>query len=413
LSEHADPRAAAAASAGLAGRSCILTINGGSSSLKFSVYQAGEPPVRLVSGRVERIHQAGARLLWSDAGPAPAHERAVVADDHAAAAALVVDVLDQTVGTAAIAIVGHRVVHGGPRFDRPVLIDEDVMNELRRIESFDPTHLPGEIALIEAFGRMSPARPQVACFDTAFHHTLCRPAQILPIPRRLEALGVRRYGFHGLSYAYLMEELSRKAGEHAARGRVILAHLGAGASMAAVRAGTCLDTTMGFTPAAGLVMATRSGDVDPGLVRFLASREGLTPEQFDHMVNHESGLLGISETSGDVRDLLACEPNDLRAAEAIEVFCYQAAKWVGALAAALGGIDTLVFSGGIGENSSVIRRRICDPLGFLGIAIDGSRNEGHAPVISPERSPVVVRVIPTDEEQMIARESARFLERPA
>ena len=211
--------------------------------------------------------------------------------------------------------------------------------------------MPGEIELIEAFRNRDPDLPQVACFDTAFHHDMPRVAQIVPIPRRFEAAGVRRYGFHGLSYAYLMEELARVAGPEEARGRVILAHLGAGASLAAVQGGHSIDTTMGFTPASGLVMGTRTGDLDPGLVRFLSRAEGMTADQFDSLVNHESGLLGVSETSSDVRDLLARQNVDVRAAEAIELFCYQAKKWIGAFAAALGGLDTLVFAGGIGENA--------------------------------------------------------------
>ena len=251
----------------------------------------------------------------------------------------------------------------------------------------------------------------MACFDTAFHHDLPRVAQIIAIPRRYEAAGVRRYGFHGLSYAYLMEELARVAGPEAARGRVILAHLGSGASLAAVRDGRCIETTMGLTPTSGLVMGTRCGDIDPGLVRFLMRAEGLTIDQFHDLVNHESGLLGVSETSADLRDLLARQDDDVRAAEAVELFCYRAKTWLGALAAALGGLDTLVFAGGIGENSPEARRRICDGLEFLGIALDERRNAANAPIISTEDGRVAVRVIPTDEESLIARAAAGFIPR--
>ena len=216
--------------------------------------------------------------------------------------------------------------------------------------------------------------PQVACFDTGFHRTMPRPAQIVPIPRKFWGLGIRRYGFHGLSYAYLMEELARVAGPAEARGRVVLAHLGSGASLAAVREGRCLDTTMGFTPASGLVMGTRCGDLDPGLVAFLAHAEGMTPEQFHRMVNQESGLLGVSETSADLRDLARPRETDVRAAEAIDLFCYRVKSGIGALAAVLGGLDSLVFSGGIGENSPEVRRRACEGLEFLGIALDDGRN---------------------------------------
>jgi acetate kinase len=224
----------------------------------------------------------------------------------------------------------------------------------------------------------------------------------LPLPRRFEAQGVQRYGFHGLSYAYLMEQLGRREGA-SAKGRVILAHLGHGASMAAVREGRCLDTTMAFTPAAGLVMSTRSGDLDPGLVGYLARQEGMNAEQFNHMVNTESGLLGVSEISGDVRDLLAREPTDGRAAEALALFCYQAKKWIGSLSAALGGLDILVFSAGIGENSPPIRARICDGLGYLGLELDPALNDANAPVISNNSSQVAVHVIRTDEESYLAR----------
>jgi acetate kinase len=248
----------------------------------------------------------------------------------------------------------------------------------------------------------------VACFDTAFHRTLPRVARLLPIPRRYAAMGVERYGFHGLSYAYLREELVR-LDPTAASGRVILAHLGNGASLAAVRDGKCLDTSMGFTPAAGLVMSTRSGDLDPGLFSFLARRERMTPARFARMINHESGLLGVSEISSDVRDLLAREARDVRAAEAVALFCYQAKKWIGSFAAALGGVDTLVFAGGIGENSPAIRARICDGLGFLGIGLNRQRNATNAPLISPDAGRVKVRVIRTDEELMIARSVCRTL----
>ena len=230
-----------------------------------------------------------------------------------------------------------------------------------------------------------------------------RVAKIVPIPRRFSAKGIERYGFHGLSYSFLMEELARVAGLHAAQARVILAHLGNGASLAAVRDGNCIDTSMGFTPAAGVPMSTRSGDLDPGLIGYLARTENMTVEQYHRMVNHESGLLGVSETSGDLRDLLDREGHDVRAAEAVALFCYQVKKWIGSYAAVLGGLDTLVFAGGIGENAPIIRARICTDLAFLGITLDQAMNERSAPVISMAASRVTVRVIHTDEEAMIAK----------
>ena len=269
-----------------------------------------------------------------------------------------------------VAGVGHRVVHGGPRYFRAEIVDPELVAELKRISPLDPDHLPSEIALIEACARRLPRTPQVACFDTAFHHDMPRVASIVPIPRRYEAAGVRRYGFHGLSYQYLLEELRRRAGETVASGRVILAHLGAGASLAAVSQGQSIDTSMGFTPTSGIPMATRSGDVDPSLVNFLAAHEQMTAEAFDDLVNHHSGLLGVSETSGDMRDLLAAEGTDPRAADAVALFCYQVKKWIGAYAAALGGLDALVFAAGIGERSAVVRQRICSGLEFLGVTLD-------------------------------------------
>jgi acetate kinase len=263
--------------------------------------------------------------------------------------------------------------------------------------------MPAEVELIEAFRQRHPTLPQVACFDTAFHCTMPRVAHLLPIPRRFDAMGIRRYGFHGLSYAYLIEELARVAGTTTAQRRVILAHLGSGASLAAVREGKSIDTSMGFTPAGGLTMGTRPGDLDPGVAWYMMKSENLTPKQFNDLINHDSGLLGISETSSDMRDLLAKETDDVRAAEAVAVFCYQAKKWIGAFAASLGGLDTLVFAGGIGENCPVIRSRICDGLGFLGIELEEKQNAGNEGVISAAASRATVRVIHTDEEQMIAR----------
>jgi acetate kinase len=228
-------------------------------------------------------------------------------------------------------------------------------------------------------------------------------AQVLPIPRRYEAQGVRRYGFHGLSYAFLMGELARLAGTEAAQGRVVLAHLGNGASLAAVHHGKAIDTSMSFTPTAGVPMSTRTGDLDPGLVWYLARTEHLDAKGFNEMVNFKSGLLGVSETSSDMRDLLAHEKQDVRAAEAVALFCYQVKKWIGAFAAALGGLDTLVFAGGIGENAPVVRARICEGLGFLGIELDEKQNATNEGVISATTSGISVRVIPTDEECTIAK----------
>jgi acetate kinase len=308
---------------------------------------------------------------------------------------------------ASVKAVGHRVVHG-MKHSEPERVTPKLLAELHRITPYAPEHLPREIGMIDGFLRRYPKLPQVACFDTAFHRTMPRVAKLLPIPRRYVAKGVERYGFHGLSYAYLMEELGR-LDPAATNGRVILAHLGNGASLAAVHHGKSIDASMGFTPTSGLVMSTRTGDLDPGLVYYLARTERMTAAQFQQMVNHESGLLGVSGTSSDLHDLLAREAGDVRAAEAVALFCYQAKKWIGSFAAALGGLNTLVFAAGIGENAPLIRERICDGLGFLGIEIDQRRNAKNAPLISPDAGRVKVRVIRTDEELMIARSVTRLL----
>jgi acetate kinase len=285
----------------------------------------------------------------------------------------------------------------------PELITGELLNELHSIIPYDSDHLPAEIELIEVFRQRYPNMKQVACFDTAFHRTMPRVAKLLPIPRRFDKIGIQRYGFHGLSYAYLIEELVRVAGKRVGKGRVILAHLGNGASLAAVHKGKSVDTSMGFTPAGGMIMGTRPGDLDPGVAWYMMKSENLTPEQFNNLINHESGLLGISETSSDMRDLLAKESDDIRAAEAVKLFCYQAKKWIGAFAAALGGLDTLVFAGGIGENCPIVRSRICEGLEFLGIGLDEKQNRKNAPIISKEKKSVAVHVIHTDEEWMIAK----------
>lgn len=390
---------------------CILTINGGSSSLKFALFQVGAALCRTLAGRVERIGRPEAALRVRRTDKDEDSSQPVVAPDHEAAVGVAMEWLEAHLGSAAPMAVGHRVVHGGPHYTEPQRLTAELVEELARMSPFDPEHLPAEIQLIEAMRRRYPWLPQVACFDTAFHRDLPPVARLLPIPRRYAAQGVHRYGFHGLSYTFLLEELARLAGP-AARGRVIFAHLGNGASLAAVRDGKPVDTSMGFTPSAGVPMSTRAGDLDPGLVWYLARTEGMTPQQFNAMVQAESGLLGLSETSPDMRDLLAREAEDTRAAEAIALFCYQVKKWVGAFAAALGGLETLVFAGGIGENAPTVRTRICDGLGFLGIALEEERNAVNAAVISALASRVTVRVIPTDEERMIAGMACRVLGLP-
>jgi len=386
----------------------ILTINGGSSSIKFARYQIGKPLEQTLHGTVDRIGLSGTNLTFKDRTGTQHDSRSIAAADHKSAANFLIEWLEEQDGSAAVQAVGHRVVHG-MQHTAPELVTQELLDELHRIRPYDPDHLPREIELIETFRQRHPKLPQWVCFDTAFHRTMPRVAKLLPIPRRFDAKGVQRYGFHGLSYAYLMEELARRGDPAATKGRVILAHLGNGASLAAVRDGQSIDTSMGFTPTAGLVMSTRTGDLDPGLAPYLARTEQITTSQFYKMVNHESGLRGVSETSSDMRDLLAQEARDVRAAEAVALFCYQAKKWIGAFAAALGGLDTLVFSAGIGENCPSIRTRICDGLGFLGIELNAPRNAEDFAVISTDASRVTVRVIRTDEQLMIARSVSRLL----
>lgn len=403
-----DLAAHAKASKARRGSYSLLTINGGSPSIRFALFDVGEPLRRLLDGKVDRIGLSGTNLNFKNAAGQSQNSHTIDASDRHSAVDFLLDWLETQEAFASVKAVGHRVVHGMTHSE-PERVTPELLDELHRITPYDPEHLPLEIELIETFRQQHPTLSQVACFDTAFHRTMPRVASLLPIPRRYEAAGVRRYGFHGLSYEFLMEELRRLGDPAATNGRVILAHLGNGASLAAVRDGICIDTSMGFTPTSGLVMSSRSGDLDPGLVSYLARTEQMSAAQFQEMVNHASGLLGVSEISSDLRDLLARESDNVHAAEAVALFCYQAKKWIGSFAAALGGSDTLVFAGGIGENAPTIGGRICDQLGFLGIELDEIRNVKNASLISTDGSRADVRVIRTDEEIMIARSVVRTL----
>lgn len=385
----------------------ILTINAGSSSIRFALFAVSARPVRILEGKLDRIGSPEPILTAARAGQ-PAMPIKMSVDKSAAAIDSLLDWLEAQPGGASPGAVGHRVVHGMAHRE-PERVNATLIAALRNITPYDPEHLPREIELIEALQRRFPDAPQVVCYDTAFHRNMPAVATRLPIPSRYLAHGVQRYGFHGLSYTFLMQELARLGDPAVAHGRIILAHLGGGASLAAVLGGKCIDTSMGFTPTAGLVMGTRSGDLDPGLMSYLALAEKMTAAQFQTMVNHESGLLGISESSSDVRDLLDREATDPRAREALAIFCYQAKKWIGSFAAALGGIDTLVFAGGIGENSAPVRGRICAGLEFLGMRVDELRNQQNSALISNADSAVAIRVIHTDEESVIADLTAGLL----
>ncbi|MGO9938435.1 MAG: acetate/propionate family kinase [Terracidiphilus sp.] len=387
----------------------VLTINGGSSSIKFALFEAGDSLQRILEGGIERIGLPDAALRVKGLNQADNFSRLVTAPDHTVAVARLMDWIEERSGRDELTAVGHRVVHGGPKYGKPQRITAEMVEDLHRLTPFDPEHLPEEILLTKAFHHRFPDLPQVACFDTAFHHDLPRVARLLPVPRRYEAHGVRRYGFHGLSYEFLTGELARLAGTETAQGRIIMAHLGNGASLAAVRDGKPFDTSMSFTPTAGVPMSTRSGDLDPGLLWYLSRTENLDAKRLNEMVNFESGLLGVSETSSDMRELLDRETQDVRAAEAVAQFCYQVKKWIGAFAAALGGLDALVFAGGIGENAPTVRARICDGLGFLGIELEEKQNMANADLISTAAGRVPVRVIHTDEEWIIAKTVCRVL----
>ncbi|MGZ3419648.1 MAG: acetate/propionate family kinase [Polyangiales bacterium] len=361
----------------------ILVLNSGSSSLKFALFEGA---LRLASGLVERL----AEEHVSDALSRVVHRIAPMG------------------GLARLDAIGHRVVHGGGSFDRATRIDPRVLGELKRLRAIDPDHLPAEIAIIEAVSELAPRTPQVACFDTAFHANMPRVARLLPLPRRYEAAGLRRFGFHGLSYEYLLGELRRLDGELAER-RVILAHLGSGASLVALAGGRSIDTTMSFTPNSGVPMGTRSGDLDPGVLVHLLRTESLAPDALDELLSKRAGLLGVSGTSSDMRDLLAREATDEAAADAIALFCHSVKKAIGALATTIDGLDALVFAGGIGEHAHAIRARIGRGLGHLGVQIDADRNERNDTVISTDASRCKVRVIPTNEEAVIARHCAEVL----
>ena len=384
------------------GNKNILSINGGSSSIKFSLYEMQGSLNRRLTGKIERIGRADAALTFTDISNKEQGRQPVEAPGMREAANFLLDWLEQREGGIRLWAVGHRIVHG-LNHREPAIIDEGLLAELQRISAYDPDHLPGEIELVRLFSRHDPGLRQVACFDTAFHASLPRVARLLPLPRRYDQAGLQRYGFHGLSYSYILGELTRIAGPVVAGGSVIMAHLGSGASLAAVKGGSSVDTTMGFTPTGGIVMGTRTGDLDPGAAWWIMQQEGLTASQFSDLVNHQSGLLGVSGISSDMQELLARESSDVAAAEAVALFCYQVKKSIGAFSAVLGGVDALVFTGGIGEKSAMIRSRICTGLEYLGIGLEQRANEKNELFISPAGSRAAVYTIPTDEEWMIAR----------
>lgn len=386
----------------------ILTINTGSSSLKVAIYEMGRGEDRSLHGEAERVGHSSARLRLWDARGATVIDQEGDFPDHAAALTVVLSWLRSHRPELKLDAVGHRVVHGGVH-TAPRRITPELVAMLQDLVPLAPDHMPQALQIIEVARSAYPDLPQMACFDTAFHRRMPRLAQVYPLPRQFADEGVIRYGFHGLSYEFVVTELSATAPQEAA-GRLIVAHLGNGASMGAIRGGVSVDTTMGFSPAGGLMMGTRPGDLDPGVLLYLSARRGMTPAALNEFVNRRAGLLGVSGTSADMRELLEREAADELAAEAVALFCYQARKYLGALAAVLGGLDTLVFTGGIGEHAAAVRRRIAEGFEFLGVRIDPRRNEAHAPVISPDGGTATVRVMKTDEELMIARHTRELIE---
>jgi acetate kinase len=387
----------------------ILTINSGSSSIKFSVYQMGQSESLILSGIIQRIGLKPTVFKIKDAPGETNVEDNWNLRDHDAAFKALFKWLSKNSPVEKIDAVGHRIVHGGIEYSSPRDITPELMETLNELVPLAPDHLPNEIAGIMAINKSYPGLTQVACFDTAFHRQLPVRAKMYPLPRRLFQEGIMRYGFHGLSYEYIMQELMTVAGEKVARGRIIIAHLGSGASMVAVNDGKSMDTTMGFTPTGGLMMGTRSGDLDPGILIYLLAEKGLSPSSLNEILNVYSGLLGVSGRGSDMKFLLDNETKSSDIAEAIYLFCYQAKKFLGALCTALGGLDTLIFTGGIGENSPVIRKRICDDMTFLNIYLDPIKNEANRSIISSDGVPTTIRVMKTNEELMIARHTNNIL----
>lgn len=390
-------------------KDCVLAVNVGSSSIKFALYQIGAPLTRLFYGELEGLCTKKVQLRFNSTGANQNYTVNVDIDSHNDGISFLIDWLEKQKGYDRIKAIGHRIVQG-LQHTEPVEITQELRNELSDISVYDPEHLIGELKMIGMFQERNPALTQIACFDTSFHSSMPHVAKMLPIPREYYTKGIQKYGFHGLSYAYLMEELDRRKWIGKANGRIILAHLGSGASLAAVKDGKSMDTSMAFTPTSGLPMGTRTGDLDPGVALYLMKTENLSPEEFNDLINHKSGLLGISETHSDMRDLLEAAKTDTRAAQAVELFCYQTKKWIGSFAAVLEGIDKLVFTGGIGEHSPEVRESICEGLQFLGIKLDKEKNGKNEEIISNEDSKVRVHVIPTDEELMIAKLVCKVLD---
>ena len=382
----------------------ILAINCGSSSVKFALFSAEEDaPRRLWSGALQRLGLPEGRFVAKGKDGAILFDETVDIPNHVTALDLLLSRVEDLTSRNALWAVGHRVVHGGDDCDCPLVVTAALEARLRKLIPLAPLHLPHNLAGIAAVRNARPDLPQVACFDTAFHHGLPRLARLTGLPRAFADEGILRYGFHGLSYEYVMSELQRRHGPTVANERIVIAHLGNGVSLAAIKDGRSVETTMGFSTLGGLPMGTRSGDLDPGIVLYLLMEKGMTAEQVQHLLYEQSGLLGLSDLSRNMRELLVRSGSEAAAAEAVGFFCYQARKHLAALTASLGGLDRLVFTGGIGANAPEVRARICEGLGYLGVVLDERRNAAGERTISSSGSDVVVEAFPTDEELMIAR----------
>lgn len=391
--------------------SSILILNAGSSSIKFAIYSNKELPEPEITGQFKQVISDSPVFTYTDLVKGIEKSISIGDSGQTAVIAYLISWLEKQSFFDSIIAIGHRIVHGLEHAG-PALVTPGLLSELHSIASLDPEHMPAGIKLIEAFLQFNRAIPQIVCFDTSFHHSMPDLAKLLPIPRKYQLKGLRRYGFHGLSYAYLIGQLKIIAGKEVAMGRVIIAHLGSGASMVAIREGLTVETSMGFTPTSGLVMSSRTGDLDPGVVSYLMTTDQIDAPSFSKLVNHESGLLGISEISGDMQVLQHKMKTDERAAEAVALFCYQAKKYLGSLAAILGGFDTLIFSGGIGENDPYVRASICSDLNFLGIELNQKENDKNSLIISTTNAAVTVYVIKTNEEVMIAKSVIEILTNP-
>jgi acetate kinase len=390
-------------------REPILVINAGSSSIKFSVF-ATESDRSLALGAHGQVEGIGtsARFEATNAEGNKLSEQKLAANDHDAAIAAILEWFSgHSGGEAGFAGIGHRVVHGGGEFSQPVLIDKRVIDALAALVPLAPLHQPHHVAAIRAFAAAAPSVPQVACFDTAFHHSQPASALHFALPRALTAKGVRRYGFHGLSYEYIVSVLPRIA-PGCARGKLVVAHLGNGASLCAIEEGRSVATTMGLTPVDGLVMGTRTGLLDPGAILYLLQHEGMSAAAIEKLIYEQSGLLGVSGLSSDMRELLASRQSEAK--EAVDLFVYRIGRELGSLAAALGGLDGLVFTGGIGEHAAEIRARVCRDAQWLGVSLDEAANEAGGPCISPPGSAASAWVVPTDENLMVARHTRRLLD---